>query len=65
MTVSERSWDDRFADLLERIMATAATGGDPKPLQEEYARMLKEVPASKKKTLGLKAPEKKNARPKS
>jgi hypothetical protein len=47
MIVVEKSWDDRFADLLERVMATAATNGDPKPLQEEMKRLLAEKPPEK------------------
>ena len=48
------SWDDRLTDFLNRVMATAASNGDPRPLQEEYNRMLAEMPATVKKKHGLK-----------
>jgi hypothetical protein len=51
--MADQSWDERFAAFLERVMATAVSGGDPKPLQEEYARLLKEAPPGKKKALKL------------
>lgn len=38
------SWDDRFAGFLERVLATAASGGDPEPLHEEYEKLLQEAP---------------------
>jgi hypothetical protein len=44
-------WEQRFASFLERVMATAVTGGDPKPLQEEYARLYAEAPPAKRKLL--------------
>ena len=37
-------WDERFASFLERVMATAVAGGDPKPLQVEYDRLVREAP---------------------
>ena len=38
-------WEKRYADLLERIMATAASGGKPEPLQEQLRKLLAEKPA--------------------
>jgi hypothetical protein len=49
----DESWDDRFASFLERVMATAAAGGDPKPLQEEYAKLLQEAPEESLQRLKL------------
>lgn len=43
------TWEQRYADLLERIMATAAANGDPRPLQEEFDRLMAERPASERK----------------
>ncbi len=43
-----KSWDDRFADLLERAMATAAAVGDPRPLQEELKKLMAEKPKKPK-----------------
>ena len=37
-------WEKRYADLLERIMATAASGGAPEPLQEQLQKLLAEKP---------------------
>lgn len=45
----QKSWDDRYADLLERAMATAVVGGDARPLQEELKRLLAEKPEPKRK----------------
>ena len=44
-------WEARFRSFLERVMATAVAGGDPKPFQEEYARLYAEAPAARRKTL--------------
>lgn len=44
-------WERRFAGFLERVMATAVAGGDPKPLQLEYARLYAEAPAARRKEL--------------
>jgi hypothetical protein len=41
-------WEKRCADLLERVMATAVVGGDPKPLQEELKKLMAEKPQQKK-----------------
>lgn len=46
--MANSTWEQRYADLLERIMATAAANGDPKPLQEELAKLLAEKPAGKR-----------------
>lgn len=58
MGAPTQSWDDRFADFLQRVMATAVVKGDPKPLQEEYARLLAEAPPEKRSE--LKAKEKRD-----
>jgi hypothetical protein len=47
-------WEKRYANLLERIMATAASGGKPEPLQEQLRRLLAErdgavIPTPKRK----------------
>jgi len=44
-------WDAKFACFLERVMATALTGGDPKPLQDELVRIMRDAPADKKLAL--------------
>jgi hypothetical protein len=51
--MANQTWDERLAAFFEKVMASAVVGADPKPLQEEYAKLLAEVPASKKKALGL------------
>lgn len=43
------TWEQRYADLLERVMATAAANGDPRPLQEEIKKLMAEKPASEGK----------------
>ena len=43
------TWDDRYAEFLERVMASAVAGRDPKPFQEELERLLAEKPVEKKK----------------
>ena len=48
------AWDAKLVDFFSRVMATAASNGDPRPLQEEYNRMLQQMPAAKKKQHGLK-----------
>jgi hypothetical protein len=47
-----KSWDDRYAEFLERVMANAVAGGDPKPLQEELKKLLAEKPPEKKDAEG-------------
>ena len=47
-----KSWDDRYAEFLERVMANAVAKGDPKPLQEELKRLMAEKPTEKKKKNG-------------
>jgi hypothetical protein len=49
--LSPDDWDTRFASFLERVMATAAIGGDPKPLQRELEALLNEAPPGKKEEL--------------
>ncbi len=44
-----KTWEERYADLLECIMATAAAGGDPRPLQVEHTKLMAEKPPEKKK----------------
>ena len=44
-------WDERFAQFLERVMATAAIGGDAKPLQRELEALMLEAPPGKKEEL--------------
>lgn len=44
-------WDVRFALFLERVMAQAAIGGDPKPFQAEYAELMKLAPPGKQEEL--------------
>jgi len=41
------SWDFRMKEFLERVMATAAANGDPKPLQEELKTLMAEKPKDK------------------
>jgi hypothetical protein len=60
-STDNKAWDEMFADFLDRVMATAVANGDPKPLQEEYARLLSMAPADKKKELAALALENKNA----
>lgn len=52
------SWDDKFADLLERIMAARFAGADPRSLQAEFEQLLNDAPPDKVKSLNL--PEKKS-----
>lgn len=47
--MTDKSWEVRYAEFLERVMANAVAGGDPKPLQEELELLLAEQPAEKKK----------------
>ena len=59
--MTDAEWDVTFADFLSRVMATAVANGDPKPLQEEYVRLLTMAPADKKKEWATLALENKNA----
>lgn len=43
----EKSWDDRFAELLERIMACEVAGVDADHLKHEMRKLLAEKPAEK------------------
>lgn len=45
------TWDDRFAAFLERVMATAAIGGDAEPLKKELDALLLEAPPGKREEL--------------
>jgi len=51
--VATQSWDDRFTEFLERVMAVAAGNGDAQPLQAELELLLTEAPASSLKKLKL------------
>lgn len=42
------SWEQRYAELLERIMANRVAGLDPKPLQVELKRLMATRPQEKK-----------------
>lgn len=46
--MAEKSWDDRFADLLERIMACEIAGMSSDHLKHEMRKLLEEKPAEKK-----------------
>jgi len=46
-----KEWDKRFALFLERVMAHAAIGGDPKPLQAELEELMKVAPPEKREEL--------------
>ena len=46
---SEKTWEQRCADLIERIMATSVVNGDARPLQEELKSLLAERPEHKRK----------------
>ena len=59
--MADLTWDDEFADFLHRAMAAAVANGDPRPLREEYARLLAKATPEKKKEMGLKALENTNA----
>lgn len=48
MRKEQANWDARFAEFLERVMAAAVAGQDPKPFQEEHKRLLAEKPLEKK-----------------
>jgi hypothetical protein len=45
------TWEDRFAAFLERVMATAAVGGDAEPLKKELDALLLEAPPGKREEL--------------
>jgi len=51
--VTSEDWNDRFAKFLERVMATAAVGGDAQPLMKEYEAMLREAPPGLKEELEM------------
>lgn len=44
-----KAWEERYADLLERIMATAVVDGDTRPFLEEMAKLISEKPEQPKK----------------
>lgn len=39
---SKKSYEDRFKEIAERIIAVSATNGDPRPLQKQLQELLKE-----------------------
>lgn len=49
--LDDKEWDRRFALFLERVMAHAAVGGDPKPLQAELEELMKVAPPGKREEL--------------
>lgn len=43
--MSEKSWNEKMVDLIERIVAIRATHGEPgKKLKDEFKKLLKERP---------------------
>lgn len=42
------SWDKRFLELMERLRAAAVAGIDPRPLHEQFQRLMAEKPPEKK-----------------
>lgn len=60
--MADQSWDDRFTEFLERVMAVAAANGDAQPLKAELERLLTEAPASTLKRLKLERPNGKSSR---
>lgn len=48
---NNEDWDTRFAMFLERVMATAAIGGDAEPLRKELEVLLNEAPPGKREEL--------------
>jgi hypothetical protein len=42
--MERRSWDARYASLLERVMAAAVANLDPRPLQAEMESLMAERP---------------------
>lgn len=43
-TTARKTWNERYAEFLERVMASAVAGADPKSLQDELKRLLAERP---------------------
>jgi len=50
-TLSDAEWNIVFAKFLERVMAHAAIGNDPKPLQAELDELIKIAPPGKREEL--------------
>lgn len=50
-SVDPKTWDNKFANFLERAMATAAIGGDPEPFKMELEDLLNEAPEGKREEL--------------
>lgn len=46
--MGKSSWDQRFLELMERIRAASVAGTDPRPLHEEFERLMAEKPPEKK-----------------
>lgn len=44
----EKSWDERHAELIERILAAAVAKSDLAPFKDELKRLLAEKPPEKK-----------------
>ena len=38
------TWEDRFKEFLERVMACAVAGEDPEPLKLELMKLMAEKP---------------------
>jgi hypothetical protein len=49
--IDAKTWDNGFANFLERVMANAAIGGDPEPLKRELDRWLNNAPEGKREEL--------------
>jgi len=45
----QKTWEQRCADLMERLMAASVAGKDARPLQEELKLLLAEKPEQKRK----------------
>ncbi len=46
-----KEWEAKFANFLERVMATASIGGDPEPLKKELEWLTKVAPPDKRAEL--------------
>jgi hypothetical protein len=51
MSGEKKSWNDRFDDLIERIIAVQITGGDASSLKDEINKMITEQPERLKEKL--------------
>lgn len=45
--MSQKTWEQKYVEFLERVMAHAVAGSDPKPLQEELKQLMAEKPQEK------------------